>query len=99
MSHGNDKRNENDHHLYEINDRVRRGLYKYGICGRPLNKDGSSPRANEQVSLFNKVVGWSRFFARILLTGIPGRERAQEIENEYIERYRKEHGYKPPGND
>lgn len=99
MYHGNDKRNKNEHHLYEIRDRQRDGLYKYGICGKPLNKDGSSPRANEQVSLFNRVVGWSRFFANVLLKGIKGRRKAEEIEDEYINRYAKEHGHKPPGND
>lgn len=99
MPHGNDHRSDNDHHLYEINDRERKGLYKYGICGRPLNKDGTSPRANEQVSLFNRVVGWSRFFARILLTGISGRKKAEEIEDNYIEAYRKKHGTPPPGNE
>ena len=99
MHHGNDKRNQNEHHLYEIRDRQRNGLYKYGICGKPLNKDGPSPRANEQVSLFNRVAGWSRFFANILLTGIRGRRKAEEIEDEYINQYKKEHGHKPPGND
>lgn len=99
MHHGNDHRNENEHHLYEINDRERKRLYKYGICGRPLNEDGSSPRANEQVSLFNKVVGWSRFFAKVLIKGISGRKKAEDIENEYIGDYLKKHGKKPPGND
>jgi hypothetical protein len=60
MSHGNSKENQREHHLYGIKDRERRGIYKYGICGRPLNEDGSSPRAEEQVRLFNKVVGWAR---------------------------------------
>lgn len=99
MSHGNKKDNKNKHHLYEINDRERDGLYKYGICGRPLNKDGSSPRANEQVNLFNKVVGWARFFANVLIKGIPGRRRAEEIETEHIENYLKKYGHKPPGNE
>lgn len=98
MTHGNDKRNNHEHHLYAINDRERGGVFKYGICGRPLNKDGTSPRANEQVSLFNKVVGWSRFFAQILITGIQGRKRASEIEEEYIDSFRETHGHKPPGN-
>ena len=99
MHHGNDKRNKNEHHLYEIRDRQRNGLYKYGICGKPLNKDGSPPRANEQVSLFNRVVVWSRFFANILLKGIKGRRKAEEIEDQYINEFKKEYGHKPPGND
>ena len=96
--HRNDKRNQDEHHLYGINDRERKGLYKYGISGRPLKKDGSSPRATEQVNLFNKVVGWSRFFANIIKTGIQGRSKAEDVEEEYIETYRKKHGRRPPGN-
>ncbi len=98
MSHGNSKKNTNDHHLYEIKDRERGGIFKYGISGRPLNNDGTSPRANEQVNLFNRVVGWARFFANILITGIPGRRRAEQLENEHIEDHRQRYGDKPPGN-
>lgn len=87
MSHGNSKNSDREHHLYAINDRKRKGLYKYGISGRTLKEDGSSPRANEQVSLFNRVVGWSRFFAEILLTGIKGRKKAETIERDYIKEY------------
>ena len=76
--HRNDKRNQDDHHLYALHDRERKGLYKFGISGRPLNKDGSSPRANKQTKLFNVVVGWVRFVAKVLLTGIPGRREARE---------------------
>lgn len=96
--HGNSKKSKRIHHLYEIRDQKENDVYKYGICGKPLNKDGSSPRANKQVSLFNTVVGWVRFFARILLTDIPGRKRAEEMENQYIETYRKNHGRPPRGN-
>lgn len=96
--HKNDRRNQDEHHLYEIHDRERNGLFKYGISGRPLNKDGSSPRANEQINLFNKVVGWARFFAQIILTGIKGRAKAEEIENQHINAHEKKHGKKPPGN-
>jgi len=52
----------------------------------------------EQVSLFNTIVGWMRFFARILLTDIPGGKRAREIEDEYIDMYRKNHARPPGGN-
>jgi hypothetical protein len=97
--HGNSLDNENDHHLYAINDRERGGLFKYGISGQPLNEDGSSPRANSQVNLFNRVVGWSRFFAKVLLKGIAGRRKAEEIENQYIDEYKSKNGFPPPGND
>ncbi|NBC06316.1 MAG: hypothetical protein GVY26_03885 [Bacteroidetes bacterium] len=97
-THGNSNKSRRKHHLYEIRDKVKDDVYKYGICGDPLNKDGSSPRGNKQVRLFNNLVEWSRFFARILLTGIPGRRKAKEIETEYIERYRQKHGKPPRGN-
>lgn len=63
-----------------------------------MNDDGTSPRANEQVSLFNSVVDWLRFFAKILKTGIPGNKRAREIEDEYLEKYKEKHGRYPRGN-
>lgn len=98
-SHANSHENDADHHLYEIFDVERNDVCKYGICGKPLNPDGSSSRANEQVSLFNRIVGgMTRFFATVLLTGIPGRKRAEEIEDEYINAYKKKHGRNPTGN-
>lgn len=65
--HGNFNDNDAEHHLYEIYDQERDDIYKYGICGDPLNKDGSSPRANTQVKEFNRAFGWLRFLARVLL--------------------------------
>ena len=96
--HANSHDNDALHHLYEIFDVERDNVFKYGICGKPLNVDGSSPRANDQIALFNRVVGMVRFFARILLVGIDGRKHAEEIENEYIRTFRDKFGQNPPGN-
>ena len=96
--HGNSNENDAEHHLYEIFDQERANTYKYGICGDPLNADGSSPRANIQVKEFNRAFGWLRFLARVLLAGIPGRREAKRIENEYLEAYREKWGEYPPGN-
>lgn len=96
--HGNSNQNEAEHHLYEIRDEERKGVFKYGICGDPLNRDGSSPRANQQTRFLNAAIGWARFFANILLVGIPGRLEAKRHEDEHIEAYRKIHGQNPPGN-
>jgi hypothetical protein len=96
--HGNSLENQELHHLYEIRDRQRKGVFKYGICGQSLNADGTSPRANTQVRLFNRLAGWSRFFANILIRDIPGRKKAEELENQYIAQHEKEFGKKPPGN-
>lgn len=35
--HGNSNLNDAEHHLYEIVDREYDDVYKYGICGDPLN--------------------------------------------------------------
>ncbi|MCB1189971.1 MAG: hypothetical protein H7A23_17970 [Leptospiraceae bacterium] len=68
------------------------------MCGKPLNSDGTSPRANEQVQRFNLAAGWLKFFAKILLKGIKGRKNAKKIEKEYIQNFTKKHGYHPEGN-
>lgn len=97
--HGNNKSSKRLHHLYQIEDNDENDIYKYGICGRPLNKDGTSKRANSQVNLFNRVVGYLRFSAKILLTNIKGRDKAEELEEQYIEDYRNRQGRPPRGNE
>ncbi len=96
--HANSHQNQAPHHLYEIRDRERGGVYKYGICGELLLPDGSSRRANRQVREFNRLVGSARFYAQILLFDIPGRLRAEEMEEEKILEYQQLHGERPPGN-
>lgn len=96
--HGNSNKSQREHHLFEIRDLEKKDTLKYGICGEPLNKDGSSPRANKQVNLFNVVVSWARFVAKVLLTGISGRKKAREIEDQYIDAYQEKHGKPPRGN-
>lgn len=98
-THGNSNDNEAEHHLYEIRDREYKDVYKYGICGAPLTTEGSSPRGKRQAKELNRAVRWLRFFSKVILTGIQGRLAAKEIETEYIENYRQEHGFAPPGND
>lgn len=96
--HGNSLQSPNLHHLYEIVDTEENDVFKYGISGDPLLKDGTSARANEQVNLFNLVVNRVRFYSRVLLTEIRGRAEAEHLENQYIEEYEKVHGHKPRGN-
>ena len=96
--HANSHENDAKHHLYEIFDVERNNVFKYGICGKPLNADGTSPRANEQVTLFNRVVGMARFFARVIEIDIDGRKRAEEIESEYVTIFREKYGQNPSGN-
>lgn len=96
--HGNSHKNKNKHHLYGIYDRGTRGIYKYGISDNPVESDGYSRRLRSQVNLFNRVVGWLRFFGRILVFDIPGRKRAEELEDIYIEAHKRKKGYRPRGN-
>ncbi len=42
-----------DFHLYEIFDNEEAKTFKYGISSESLNSNGTSPRANKQVNLFN----------------------------------------------
>ncbi|MCB1159045.1 MAG: hypothetical protein H7A25_12735 [Leptospiraceae bacterium] len=96
--HGNSKQSAKEHHLYEIVNSETNELLKYGISGKLLNSDGSSPRANEQLKQFNIAAGWLKFFSNILLFGIPGRLEAKRIEKEYIQKYIEKNGKRPDGN-
>jgi URI fold toxin 2 len=96
--HANSHQNQEEHHLYEIFDTVADDVYKYGISCEPLNPDGSSPRANRQVREFNRLVGFLRFLARVLLTGIGGRKAAEKKEDSAIEAYERKHGRRHRGN-
>jgi hypothetical protein len=96
--HANSHENDAMHHLYAIFDVERDMIYKYGICGKPLNSDGSSPRANEQTKVYNRVVGMARFFSFIIIEDIDGRKLAEEIEQEHIDAFCQKHGFNPLGN-
>lgn len=96
--HGNSKRNNKPHHLYEIFDKAENEVFKYGISDKPIDKDGLSGRVREQVSFLNHINGWLRYFGRILLVNIPGKDRASKIETDYIDAFRKKYGKYPLGN-
>ncbi|NBC07989.1 MAG: hypothetical protein GVY26_12420 [Bacteroidetes bacterium] len=98
MFHGNSKRNPKPHHLYEIIDSIDEDVVKYGISAEDINEEGYSNRMRKQVDFVNTFIGWARFFARIILRNIPGRDQAEIIENEYIEAYKEKHGKRPRGN-
>lgn len=80
-THGNSKANTNVHHRYVIKDAKTGDVLKTGISGRPLNSDGSSPRANSQVNAINKTAAeGEKVKAAVEETGIPGRAAALEAE-------------------
>ncbi len=96
--HGNSHENKNLHHLYAIDDIVEEDVLKYGITDDPIGEDGLPERLRTQIELFNIVANFVRFVGRIILTGIPGRAKAEEIEMEYIDKHEQEHGKRPRGN-
>lgn len=96
--HGNSLENDKVHHLYEIYDNELDDTFKYGISDKPIGKDGLSSRVREQVNMFNLVVGWIRFFGRILIKGIQGRKKARDLEDKHIDDYVEKQGKRPRGN-
>jgi hypothetical protein len=52
---GNSKDSNRDQHVYEIIDSDNNKPVKYGISSGDLNKNGSSKRANEQISLIGFI--------------------------------------------
>ncbi|MEM1121680.1 MAG: hypothetical protein AAGJ18_14610 [Bacteroidota bacterium] len=93
-SHDNDL----EHHLYGIMDSIDDDVVKYGISSDQIGIDDLSDRLRRQLNLFNAVVGWARFYGRIILKGIKGRKKAEEIEDDYIKEYEKRNGRKPRAN-
>ena len=79
MPHGNSHQNQNDYHLYEIKDLQEDEVFKYGISDEPIGQDGLSKRMRVQLYILNLGAAWIRYAAQILMTGIPGRKKAEEI--------------------
>ncbi len=88
--HGNSKASQKVQHGYEIYKNKNGDVVKTGISGQPLNKNGTSPRANSQVNKWNKAIGSQEYSARVVKTGISSREKALEWERENSMRLWKE---------
>ncbi|MDR1892294.1 MAG: hypothetical protein LBQ48_04735, partial [Oscillospiraceae bacterium] len=79
VPHGNSAQSTKPQHGYEIYDTnlpADKNVVKTGISGQPLNKNGTSPRANSQVNAWNKLEGNGRYAARVVETGMPNRADA-----------------------
>ena len=98
LFHGNSNKNNKPHHLYAIYDKEDDGLFKYGISHDPIDADGLSDRARNQITFLNLAVNWSRFYVKILIINIPGREKAKLIETQFIDTFREKQGHNPRGN-
>jgi hypothetical protein len=46
----------------------------------------------------DSAIGWSQYYVFILLDGISGRDKALQIEGEYINAYREKYGRNPHEN-
>jgi len=90
--HGNSKESEKEQHVYGIYDTDEKLFAKYGLSGSELNKDGTSKRANQQVSKLNKMFGSIRYIAIILYTGLKGRLLGLKKEKDMVNDFAKEHG-------
>jgi len=51
-----------------------------------------------QIKIGNSFMCWLRFFGKILIKNIAGRRKAEEIEQEHVDEFRKQHGHNPRGN-
>ncbi len=96
--YGNDRRSIKPQHIYQIFDWFKSIVFKYGVSGSKLNKDGSSPRANLQVNQKNKETGKEQYSAEILQTNIENREKALEIEKQLVTEFFEKNNKKPDGN-
>jgi hypothetical protein len=98
MVHGNSYQNKKLHHIYIIYDKQEDDIYKYGISHDVIDSDGLSARLRDQLDLFNRIAGWSRFYGEILLQDIEGRVAARQQEQILINTYKTKHGKRPNGN-
>lgn len=96
--HGNSKQNSKSHHLYVILDKKTDDVFKYGISSEPIDNQQLSNRIKSQLRLMNLVAGWKRYYAKILVQEIQGREAALKIEQKFINDYAALNGEKPIGN-
>lgn len=86
------------HHLYAIVDKEGEDIFKFGISFEPIGKDGMSGRMRKQIAFLNRLYEWARFFGKIIIFDIPGREAARKLETEHIKDYEAKNGRKPKGN-
>ncbi len=84
--------------MYVIFDKQSDDIYKYGISHDPIETDGFSARLRDQLDLYNRIAGWTRFHAEILHRDLAGRLIARQIETQLIRDYKERYGQRPLGN-
>ena len=96
--HGNDKRNTNPQHRYEVFDHEAQEMYKTGISGAPLSATGESARANKQVRRLNRDAGSERYSATVAEPSVPDRRTVLDKELKRVQEFVEEKGRAPRGN-
>jgi len=83
---GNSKNSTKLQHGYNIFEMETGDVVKTGISGQPLNKNGTSPRANSQVNKWNKEVGYDKYEAYLVKRKLPNRQEALDWERKNAQR-------------
>lgn len=83
IPHGNSHASNKQQHGYEIYKIKTGEVVKVRISGQPLNKNGSSPRANIQVNFHNRREGSTIYAARVIEPNLPNRQAAIQWEVDY----------------
>ncbi len=95
---GNSRKSSKPQHLYKIDDKFDFDIYKFGISGVGLNKNGSSKRANTQANKLNRPLKFKRYIPIVIYRNIPGRIAALAVEKAMVCAYNKRKGRNPVGN-
>jgi len=96
--HGNSKKSKKKHHIYRIYDTFEHDVYKYGISGVRLRRNGKSGRLEGQLRKLNRPIS-DRYNGIILYRNVPGRMAALAIELRLVNDYARENnGSGPRGN-
>lgn len=83
--HGNSKLSTRKQHGYIIRDTAaekKTNIAKVGISGSRLNRNGTSRRANSQISRLNKKEGYARYTAQVVRRNMPNRRYALSWEEQ-----------------
>ncbi|WP_442601937.1 RHS repeat-associated core domain-containing protein [Paenibacillus sp. KN14-4R] len=83
---GNSKVSTKPQHGYEIYEKGTGDRVKTGISGQPLNKNGTSPRANSQVNRWNNEVRYDKYAAEVVKTKMANRQEGLEWEEKNSQR-------------
>ena len=84
--HGNSKQSKKTNHGYIIREKSTKRIVKVGISGGRLNKNGTSRRANSQVSRWNRGLGTDFFEAVVLRKDLGDRQSALDWEKKVAEK-------------